>query len=842
VGSVKPAQRLDSRGTFPWDHASAATAELPAGDALREGVAARVCDDVSATREIRAMARHNRGQSSRSERRASRTGEESALAAIVRSSHDAVIAKTVEGVVTSWNEGAHLLYGYPAEAMVGRNIEVTVPSEAMEEERARHARVATGEPESGYRCVRVRANGQPVEVVMSMSPMCDARGRVVGVASISRPVSDKERADARFASLLEAAPDAIICIDHDGRIAMVNAQVSTLFGYGPEELIGSPLETLLPEEVRRRLLQHQADLRVFPTARSMGLGLELSARRCDGSMFPAEVSLAPSNRDGGGDDMVIAAVRDVSKQRAIETSVRESEARFRQLAESVDLVFVLLQLDPPAFLYISPGCRTILGIDPDELIANPALAYELVHPDDSDRVSGSWFASTRVGEAATSEHRIVRPDGSHCWVRSSCAPVSHPSGKAQRAVITVEDISERVRSAEALREAELAARAANDAKSEFLSRMSHELRTPLNAVLGFGQLLDRRLPDSEYSEYIGHILSGGRHLLGLINDVLDIAGIESGEMSVSLERVPVAGLVDETVQLMQPLAAAAGITLIRTTVLAQLSARADRQRLRQILLNLLSNAVKYNRPNGNVWIEVLATGTDNLTIVVRDDGPGIAAELLPRVFTPFDRLGAEAGTIEGTGIGLALTRSLAELMGGRVSLTSELGHGCAFAVTLPRAPRPGQVDQPALDAPPAPPRARPSTEAKPFAATVLYIEDNEPNVRVVEHVVALRPGWVLMHAGLGTLGIELARAHQPDLVLLDLHLPDRSGYQVLSALKLNPATSSIPVAILTADANQSQAQRLLAAGAIRYLTKPLDIGEVLVLLDEVGAGRVASLG
>ena len=770
---------------------------------------------------------------------AMRSAEASALAAIVRSSRDAVIAKTVDGVITAWNDGARELYGYPAEVMIGRNIQATFPADAVEEEQARHARVAAGHAETGYRCIRVRADGQAVEVVMSMSPVCDDSGQVIGVASISRPVSDRERAEDQLASLLEASPDAIVCVDRAGLIATVNAQVSAVFGYQPAELLGMPVETLLPDEARRRHPGHQRDFRSAPQIRAMGEELELSGRRKDGSTFPIEVSLAPSMASG---DVVIAAVRDISQRRATEDALRENEALFRQLAESVEIVFVLRQLSPPAYLYVSPGCRKIMGLAPEELVAHPELAMGLIHPDDRERVAAHYNASTLSGIPVVSEHRIVRPDGTQRWIRSASAPVSNEGRQSNRAVITVEDITDRMRSADALREAEATARAANNAKSEFLSRMSHELRTPLNAVLGFGQLLDLQLAGSEHSPAIGHILKGGRHLLDLINDVLDIARIEAGEMSMSLEPVPVAGLIEETVALMRPLAEAAGVDLVTGTAPDGLFAHADRQRLRQIMLNLLSNAVKYNRAGGRVWITAVAAGPDQLILQVRDNGPGIPVAVRDRVFTAFDRLGAEGSQVEGTGIGLALTRSLAELMAGTVTLDDEPGSGCCFSVRVPRSAPLAELLQEGTIMLPIPRIGLPRHGPGEITATVLYIEDNEPNVRVIEHLMRLRPQWALIHAGLGGLGLELAQAHRPDLILLDLHLPDRSGHEVLQALKADPVTSRIPVAVLSADANTHQSRRLINAGALRYLTKPLNVDEVLALLDEVGADEGAHRG
>ncbi|MDI1290300.1 MAG: ATP-binding protein [bacterium] len=436
------------------------------------------------------------------------------------------------------------------------------------------------------------------------------------------------------------------------------------------------------------------------------------------------------------------------------------------------------------------------------------------------------MASLEAGEPAESHHRVVAVDGTARWVRAINQPVHDPAGPTNRSVITVEDITERMHAEQALQQAEAAARTANDAKNHFLSRMSHELRTPLNAILGFGQLLQYELDDTKHAESLKQIVKGGRHLLNLINDILDVARIEAGEMSISLEAVPIHGLLTESMQLMEPLAESSDVLLLTTAHDEDLTVLADRQRLRQVLLNLLSNAIKYNRPGGKVWVEQKAVD-GHVAVSVCDDGPGISADLQARLFTPFDRLDVESSGIDGTGIGLSLTRSLTELMGGSVTVHSEAGHGATFTVTLPTATRTTILDGP--DA-----RAVSRADARSVGEgtfTLLYVEDNEPNVRVVESILTLRPEWRMIHAGQGGLGIELARAHRPDLVLLDLHLPDRSGADVLAALKGTPDTRSIPVVIVTADATSGAPSRLVESGAEAALTKPFELADLLAILD-----------
>ena len=381
----------------------------------------------------------------------------------------------------------------------------------------------------------------------------------------------------------------------------------------------------------------------------------------------------------------------------------------------------------------------------------------------------------------------------------------------------------------AMYQAQIAAEAANRSKSEFLSRMSHELRTPLNAVLGFSQLLelDDLTPDQDQA--VEQITKGGRHLLDLINEILDISQIETGTLALSPESVRIIDVISETADLIRPLADDRGIHLLGTeTQDCDVFVFADRQRLKQILLNLIGNGIKYNRDGGTVSISCARQSSGTLRIQVTDTGPGIPPEQFGLLFTPFERLGAERTTVEGTGIGLALSRRLAEVMGGTVDVESTVGRGSTFWVELPVVEGPVErVDR--LAELSAEPVAEIDATDRP---AVLHIEDNLSNVQLVERVLAQRPGVRLIPAMQGRLGLELARQHRPALILLDLNLADVSGEDVLHQLRDDLATAQIPVAIVSADAMPRQVQRLLAGGATAYLTKPIDVRELLALVDK----------
>jgi CheY-like chemotaxis protein/anti-sigma regulatory factor (Ser/Thr protein kinase) len=357
--------------------------------------------------------------------------------------------------------------------------------------------------------------------------------------------------------------------------------------------------------------------------------------------------------------------------------------------------------------------------------------------------------------------------------------------------------------------------------------MSHELRTPMNAVLGFGQLLAMDDLSPRQRESVDQIMVGGAHLLALIDEVLDISRIESGVVTVSLEAVDLTSALRDAVDLIAPIAAQRHVTL-RCDLQAQrhIHVSADRQRLRQVILNLLSNAVKYNHRGGDVRLSVAVADDARILIAVQDSGPGIDPAKLGRLFEPFDRLDAENSDVPGSGLGLSLSRSLAGQMHGSLTVASQFGRGSTFTLELDRAADP--VDTQALRAA----RQAGLGAERLGARTLLYIEDNPSNLRLVEQLFADQAEVHVIAAQQGGVGLDLACAHQPDLILLDLHLPDIAGAVVLEQLQANPATTAIPVLVLSADVTGRETRRLCAAGARAVLTKPLDLIELLATISQ----------
>lgn len=378
-----------------------------------------------------------------------------------------------------------------------------------------------------------------------------------------------------------------------------------------------------------------------------------------------------------------------------------------------------------------------------------------------------------------------------------------------------------------------AADKANRAKSAFLSSMSHELRTPLNAIIGFGQLLSSetmQASDAQKRGYTQHIVAAGGHLLTLINEILNLAQIESGKLSLSLEPVLLEEMLDECRTMVEPLAAQRGIRLV-FPVVADMGVVADRTRLRQVLLNLLSNAIKYNRDGGAVLVDcVPGEEGGRVRLSVQDTGLGLSAEQVASLFQPFNRLGQEGGAQEGSGIGLVVTKQLVELMGGTMGVTSKPGMGSAFWLELPAAALP--VGE-ALVAARQTVELVGHTRGEPGRVrTVLYVEDNPASLQLMEQILSFRSDLRLLSAPDGQTGVDMAVAQQPDVVLMDINLPRLDGNAALVLLRQDPRTAHIPVIALTASAMPGAIKQGMAAGFFRYLTKPVQINELLEALNE----------
>ena len=597
------------------------------------------------------------------------------------------------GRIMAMNTSAEQLLGFRSDTLAGRDVRDS--PWVLEDEQQRRleveewpiiATLESGTP-SGRLTVTVRPDGSRRTIVMVAMPLPRPRARhwtVVSLADVTRQRRAElalAASEGRFRQLVEQAPDAVVVVDETGTITTCNQRTADVFGYPPTELVGAPIELLVPDAARATHQDRRAEFVRWPSSRPMGAGADLSGRRKDGSEFPIEVSLGAMDTPEGR--QVVAIARDLTERR-----------------------------------------------------------------------------------------------------------------RAQEMVV------------------------ADRAKSEFLSRMSHELRTPLNSILGFTQLLDLTGPRPDQTEALEQIQHAGHHLLDLLNDLLEFERVRAGHVTYSIEPVCLPEVVSEALQLIEPLAQTFGIRTFEVdgSVGADWAA-CDRLRLRQVLLNLLSNAVKYNVPDGIVAVTT-RRHRGEVHISIRDTGHGIPAEQQERLFAPFERLGTDP-EVEGAGVGLALSKMLVEGMGGRILVESEAEAGSTFTVTLPPSERA------ALNVPVPPAAPTPAGIGGSLAGLrVLYVEDNAANVRVVAAMLDVLGVAETLTAATGEDGLAIAARARPDVILLDLHLPDLSGDEVHARLRGDDRTAAVPVVVVTADASPASRARLLDAGVHRYVTKPIDVTEL----------------
>ncbi|WP_372524717.1 PAS domain-containing protein [Piscinibacter sp.] len=665
----------------------------------------------------------------------------------------------------------------------------------------------------------------------------DAEGRVVALAGISidqtQQIAERERARAlarRIELITQAAGVGVWSIDVDADIVEWNDQMFRIYGLPPGR-DAPTMRHLMTQVVHvddRGLVASQRTL-ASKVGHRGGLQFEFRIVRPDAS----ERWLSTWWRREMSDGRVMAygVTLDVTERRNAEVQLRDANERAVLAAESAGIGTWERDVRTGASVWNAQMYR-LRGLAPESGLTPEQARLAAIHPDDTEDPEERFAHIVAKGVGFEREFRVVWPDGSVRWLAARGIVQRDALGQVERVRGVNWDITERKRAEQALRD-KSSAEQASRAKSEFLSRMSHELRTPLNAVLGFAQLLQRDPDDrlnARQAERVDRIHSAGLHLMALIDDVLDLASIESDSLPLAREAVSVQAAVDDVLQWCAPQAQREGITLHVAGTPGWV--RTDPRRLRQILANLLSNAIKYNRPQGQVWLDVQGCtlrGDASWQVRVRDSGRGLNAEQRAHLFEPFNRLGAEREDIPGTGIGLAIVHHLVQLMQGEIEVDSEPQQGSEFRVRLPSAPAPNLADAGERDA------AQAAAAASADALSVLYIEDNPVNVMLVEELVAMRPNVRLLTAADGASGVALARAELPDVLLIDMQLPDFDGLEVLRRLKAEPSLSGRTFIALSASAMPDEVRSARAAGFSDYWTKPIDFAQFLAGLDALAA-------
>ena len=529
-------------------------------------------------------------------------------------------------------------------------------------------------------------------------------------------------------------------------------------------------------------------------------------------------------------ELNINLLKEIEYRKQTEKALSESEKSYRSVVENVNEI--IFQTDAEGlWIFLNKSWENVTGFSVSESLGKPFLGF--VHPDDRERSNALFLPLiNREKEYCRHEVRYLTKDGGFRWIEVFARLGLNDDNEITGTYGTLQDITERKKTDEIIQNARFEAEKANLAKSEFLSRMSHELRTPMNSILGFAQLLEYGDLDPKQRKSIGYILRSGRHLLELINEVLDISRIETGHLTIQQEPIAINRLNQEILDIIMPMASERLIRMeISTTLDDQCLVNSDNQRLKQVLLNLVNNAIKYNRTGGSVFIhselkQPDANRTPMVRIAVIDTGIGISEKDLPNIFTPFERIGAEKTGIEGTGLGLAVVKQIMQALGGNCGVESTLGEGSNFWIELPQLTDTRELnkisDQPYT-----------TLDASTNSGIVLYIEDNGSNFELVEQFLSVQRNNIrLLTSIYGKMAVPMSKKYHPDLILLDLNLPDMDGIKVLERLKSDQHTCTIPVVVISADAMTERFESLMKAGAKQYLTKPLNLNELLQVIDK----------
>jgi PAS domain S-box-containing protein len=747
------------------------------------------------------------------------------------------------------------MFGYSAAELIGQKFSLLIP-ELDRDQRNGSLEYYSASAEAraaglGREVVGQRKDGSlfPLEIAVSEMWLGGRRyftGVLRDITARKRAEDALLKAGALQSAIFNSANFSSIATDAKGVIQIFNVGAERMLGYAAVDVMNkiTPADISDPQEVIARAKALSAELGtpitpgfealVFKASRGIEDIYELSYIRKDGSRFPAVVSVtalrdADSNIIGylliGTDNTARKQVE--AEQKLLDQRLRDQQFYTRSLIESN--IDAIMTTDPSGIISdVNKQMEVLTGCTRDELIGAP---FKSCFTDPELAEAGIKLAL--ADKKVTDYGLTVRAwDGTETAVSFNASTFYDRDRRLQGVFAAARDITEREHLYQMLQErnvelesAKSVAEKASLAKSDFLSRMSHELRTPLNAILGFAQVMESgaQRPTPSQKRNLDQIIKAGWYLLELINEILDLAKIESGRLTLSREPVSLDHLMLECRAMIEPQAQLRGIGMQFPRFDTPNFVVADRTRLKQVLINLLFNAVKYNRPGGTVVVDCTAVAPNSLRVSVTDTGEGLPAEKLAQLFQPFNRLGKEAGIEEGTGIGLVVAKQLVELMGGSIGADSTVGAGTVFWVELTQCDPPrlvtGSADSVTLHAA--------SAEAGASLRTLLYVEDNPANLQLVEELITRRPDLRLLSAADGKLGIALAREFLPDVILMDINLPGINGIEAMKILRADPATARIPIMAISANAIPSDIKRGLEAGFFRYLTKPIVVGEFM---------------
>jgi len=766
------------------------------------------------------------------------------LNAILQGTAEGIVVIDGQGTIESFNTGAEKLFGYKDLEVLGKPVTTLIPERYRQAHENGLKRVQEGKKAKylgkTVELLGLRNDGTEFPLELSLFSW-EIAGKKVFAASI-RDITERKALEELVESKVEELhfqklaldAHAIVSItDVKGNITYANDKFCNISGYTREELLGQ----------NHRIIRSSAHSTAFfrDMWRTIASGKpwhgEIRNKKKNGDHYWVKATIVPFLNSQGKPFQYVAIRTDITERKEIEQQYKTSEERYRQLAAvSSDWVW---EMDKELkFSYMSEGFRRVFGLDP-EYVMGKSREQLLSEADLSEPQWQQHLAALQERRTFRDfQYQLATPDGREAYIQISGAPVFDKDNQFLGYRGSGSNVTNQVQSAHALRQARKVADTANRTKSEFLSSMSHELRTPMNSIIGFGQMLENnaREPLTEtQKKCVAHILKGGRHLLELINEILDLSKVEAGNVELHPEAFSPSDIFSECQDLLQELARERAITFDRK-LQSDACILADRFRFKQIILNLLSNAIKYNNEGGSVTFGCQDKPDGTMRIFVSDTGDGIPEDQISELFTPFERLQHKNSEIEGTGIGLTITKRLVEAMGGTIGCESKVGEGATFWLEFPQA----QVEQPTD--PLTPITVEEPTTPSEISGKLLYIEDDRHNTALMELIVTRIEGLSMISAPTAELGLDMAVSEKPDMILLDINLPGMDGYEAIAHLKANEKTRDIPVIALSAAAMSHDIERGKKAGFLHYLTKPIDIDQVISVIDGVIERRASLPG
>lgn len=773
------------------------------------------------------------------------------LAAIVQSSDDAIIAKNLDGVIQSCNAAAERLFGYKAEELIGQSVRILIPPDRQKEEDEILAAIRRGDRVDHFETIRLAKGGRPVDILLTVSPIRDASGTIVGVSKVARDISERKRVAAALAAqqewfrvTLASIGDGIIAADADGRVTYMNGVAEALTGWASNESTGRPLADVfqIVNERTREPVQNPAGL-VFRSGRIVGLANHTVLISRDGTERPIADSAAPIVDDNGRTLGVVLVFRDFTEQRRAEEAIAEQREWLETTLESIGDAVIATDVRG-RIVFMNPVAEHLTGWKTDDARDRPCTdIFKIVNEQTRRTVENPVTRVLRDGVVVglANHTLLIAVDGTERPIDDSGAPIRNRDGRIVGVVLVFRDVGERRRAdaerdlaaleRERLLVAERTARAdaerATRLKDDFVAMVSHELRTPLNAILGWTDLLLRKRSDAAFTARgLDVIARNARLQTQLISDLLDISRIVSGKLRLEMQSIDLGSVIEAAIETVQHIADEKHITIARDLDSTLGPMGGDPARLQQVVWNLLSNALKFTPKNGRVHI-ALRRKDARAEIVVTDNGVGIPEEFLPFVFDRFQQADASrARRFGGLGLGLSIVKSLVEFHAGTVSAASAgEGRGAVFTVVLPLA---------------APPELRAETWVPGGSVAalaegvslktirVLVVEDDADAAGWVKSLLEMHDATVFTAAS-AKEALTIVAVEHPDILISDIGLPEMDGYQLIEDIRRRDASDGgrMLAVALTAFARSEDRTRALLAGYQAHIAKPVEAPELL---------------